>query len=125
MYTAVVYGRANQTFTGSAAAPKQNTDQKRNRNCVQGCFLSPTSQAVERRTWLPACFNGVGNRLSGFLDRLRSRLNGLRGLLEFVWIFDTFADHLNSPRYVEDRRPERTIVPAFLELASGSVARRR
>jgi hypothetical protein len=31
---------------------------------------------VERRTWLPACFNGVGNRLSGSLDRLSSRLNG-------------------------------------------------
>src|SRR3954454_24472682 len=65
---------------------------------MQGCFLSPTRQAVERRTWVPACFDGVGDGLSGFLDRLGSRLNGLLGLVELVWAIDIFADHLSSPR---------------------------
>src|SRR5438045_7065305 len=52
------------------------------------------SQAVQRRTWLPACFDSVGYRLSGFLDRLSSCLNGLLGLIEFAWAIDAFADHL-------------------------------
>jgi hypothetical protein len=80
-----------------AAARKQNTDQKRNSNCVQGRCLCPTKQAVEWRAWLPACFNGVGNRLSGFFDRLGSRLNGLLGLVQLIRTFGTFSDHLSSP----------------------------
>src|SRR5437868_10527054 len=71
-----------------AVAPEQNTDQERDSDCVQGRFLSPTSQAVKRRTWLPVCFDGVSYRLSGFLDRLSSRLNGLLGLVELVWTID-------------------------------------
>jgi hypothetical protein len=55
------------------------------------------SQAVQGR-WLPAGFDGVGYRLSGFLDRLNSCLNGLLGLIELAWTIDTFADHLGSPR---------------------------
>jgi hypothetical protein len=56
------------------------------------------SQAVQRRTWLPASFDGIGYRLSGFLYRLSSCLNGLLGLIELAWTIDTFADHLGSPR---------------------------
>jgi hypothetical protein len=50
---------------------------------------------------LPACFNGVGNGLSGFLDRLSSRLNGLPGLVELILTFNIFAGHLNSPRQLK------------------------
>jgi hypothetical protein len=48
---------------------------------------------------LPACFDSVGDGLSGFLDRVSSRLNGLLGLVELAWSFGilqrlTFPDHL-------------------------------
>jgi hypothetical protein len=81
-----------------AAAPEQNTDQERYRDCMQGRFLSPTSQAIKGRTWSRIPFDSASDGPSGFLDRLSSRLNGLLSLFELVWAIDTFADHLSSPR---------------------------
>jgi hypothetical protein len=83
-------------------APEQNTDQESNSDRVQRRFSSPASQAVQRRTRLSACFDSIGYGLSGFLDRLSSRLNGLLGLVELAWAIGilqrlTFADHLSSP----------------------------
>src|SRR5438046_1207282 len=80
------------------AAPEQNTDQERYRDCMQGRFLSPMSQAFKGRIWSPTPFDSASDGPSGFLDRLSSRFNGLLGLLERVWGIDTFADHLSSPR---------------------------
>jgi hypothetical protein len=52
---------------------------------------------------LSACFDSIGDGLSGYLDRLSSRLNGLFGLVELAWAIGilqrlTFAGHLSSPR---------------------------
>ena len=79
-----------------AAASEQNTDQERYSDRVQGRLPSPASQAVKRRTRLPACFDSVGYGLSGFLDRLSSRLNGLLGLVELAWTI-SILQRLTSP----------------------------
>jgi hypothetical protein len=48
---------------------------------------------------LPACFDRPGDGLSGFLDRLGSRLNGFLGPVELAWAIGilqglAFTDHL-------------------------------
>jgi hypothetical protein len=67
---------------------------------------------------VPAGFDGVGDGLSGFLDRLSSRLNGLLGLVELVWAIDTFADHLGSPWQL--RRPTPRNGESFPALVSSA-----
>jgi hypothetical protein len=98
--------------TGSTSAPEQNADQESNGDRVQGRFSSPASQAVKRRTGLTACFDSIGDGLSGFLDRLGSRLNGRLGLVELPWAIGilqrlTLAYHLNSPRQRKESTPGR------------------
>jgi hypothetical protein len=96
------------------AAPEQNTDQERYHDCMQGRFLSPTSQAIKRRTWSLTPFDSASDGPSGCLDRLSSRFNGLLGLVELVCAIDTFPGHLSSPRQCGRSTPGITIVPSPL-----------
>jgi hypothetical protein len=114
--------KSDQWFQASspAAVSKQYTDQERYSDRVQGRFSGPASQAVKRRTRLPACFDSIGYGLSGFLDRLSSRLNGVLGLVELVWAISilqrfTFADHLSSPWQRGRLTPEQMIVPSIID----------
>jgi hypothetical protein len=69
---------------------------------------------------LTACFDSIGYGLSGFLDRLSSRLNGVLGLVELAWAISilqrfTFADHLSSPWQRGRLTPEQMIVPSIID----------
>jgi hypothetical protein len=86
----------------SPSAGEQSTHEKCNSDRVQRSLSRPTGQAIKGRTWLPPCFDGVRDRLSGLFDRLRSCLDCLLSLFELAWRdilqWFTFANHLSSLR---------------------------
>ena len=99
------------TEAGLSTAPQENTDQERYSDRMEGRFSSPASQTVQRRARFSTCFDSICDGLSGVLDRLSNRLNGLLGLFELGWAIDilqglTFADHLSSPRQRGRSTPE-------------------